>query len=203
MIAKKRHAGETAKKGGARATAGKAKRGGAAKWRTVATKGGTVLISPTGERYHGTAAEVRAAHIAPRWRDYLARQIWLAKSVERENPAELEKVVAEHRREIIMFDHADRTDAAERDRDIMYRACARYLCQTVEQFEREMIHEQISSLIEYAISEKDTDIELQGFLTRHEREALTTPLSDWCDYIAFKTKIALKKIALKTKGAKA
>ena len=196
MIAKKRHAGETAETGGARATAGKAKRGGAAKWRTVATKGGTVLISPTGERYHGTAAEVRAAHIAPRWRDYLARQIWLAKSVERENLAELEKVVAEQRREIIMFDHADRTDAAERDRDIMYRACARYLCQTVEQFESTWIDAGISA----AIDEMPDGGE---FLTRHEREALTTPWSDWCDYIAFKTKIALKKIALKTKGAKA
>ena len=193
---KKRHAGETAKTGGARATAGKAKQAKRTRriWRTVATKEGTVLISPTGERYHGTAAEVRAAHIAPRWRDYLARQIWLARFVDRGNPAELEKAVAERRREIIMFDHAHRKDAKERDREILVSACARHLGMSAEEFEGTWIDSGISA----AIDEMPDGGE---FLTRHEREAMSTPLYEWCDSLYAKRVLSERRAEGKERKA--
>ena len=178
----KRHAGETAKTGGARATAGKAKRGGAQKWRTVRTRRGLALRSQDGVTYYGTAAEVRAARLFPWERANLAQALkvwhycWLRWRHCAESREELRRIAADRRREIIKCHEVKARTEGKRacDREILVAACARHLGMSAEEFESTWIDTGISA----AIDEMSDDGE---FLTRHEREAMSTPLYEWCD----------------------
>lgn len=200
----KKHAGETAKTGGARATAGKAKQAKQTRriWRTVATKCGTVLISPTGERYHGTAAEVRAARLYPWERADLAQALkvwhycWLQWRYCAESREELRRIAADRRRDIIQSHKAKARTGDTRgfDRKILAAACARYMGMTAEQFEGAWIDAGISA----AIDEMPDGCE---FLTRHEREAMSTPLYEWCDSLYAKRVLSERRAQGKERKA--
>jgi len=197
----KRHAGKTAKTGGARATAGKAKRGSAAHGRAVVTKGGTVFLSPDGVRYtaaqkwrtvrtrrglalrspdgvtyYGTAAEVRAARLFPWEREGLAKSLRIWHACCAECREELRRIAADRRRESIKCHEVKARTEGKRacDREILVAACARYLGMGAEEFESTWIDAGISA----AIDEMPDGGE---FLTRHEREAMSTPLYEWSD----------------------
>lgn len=140
-----------------------------------------VLISPTGERYHGTAAEVRAARLYPWERAYLAQALkvwhycWLTRRYCAESREELRRIAADRRRYIIQSHEAKAgtEDTRGFDRKILAAACARHMGMTAEQFRCAWIDVGISATIDEAPDGGE-------FLTRYEREAMDTPLYEWC-----------------------
>ena len=135
---------------------------------------------------HGDPADVRAVGLSPKRREALARSLRTVRNVRRGgfygDAGDFADKCAQLRREAIMSECADRTDAEKHDGEILTRACARYLGQTDEEFVRGALHDKISSVIERATAGKDTGEGLPGFLTRQELAAMATPLLDWREH---------------------
>lgn len=147
--------------------------GKGAKWRTIRKGSNRVLVSPTGEIWKGTAADVRKAALRPWNRDRLAEHLKAARVIWRGCDSYSEEI-KEARRAAIMFDHAfaeDNTDVAVTNHlRIAARAAARCMGQSEDQF----VHDAIVAAIERVQCMRETktgNAELP--MTRHEAAALS------------------------------
>ena len=177
-----------------------AKKTGAKRWRVVTVgpmgKGKRVLKSPDGTIYQGTPGEVRAACLLPSERRALADALRLDWYLAGMSVKERRVLIQWRRQEVIMHHFCRLTPPGEMEAaalEIMTEAAARYVRQTVVEFEREQIRAGIDGVYDLAKSEMGryelpmTRQELRAF------EAVGGRVSDFCEALKLSE-------ALHTKG---
>lgn len=140
-------------------------------WHRATRKGTPVMMSPSGAVYYGTVREVRENALYPFRRESLASSIRLFHTVFLQGTIRREKlreIVADRRREAIMFSSIDRKGEAvnhiDADMHVRIGAAARVLGISPGEFVRRAIAESI------AFARHDNGGTLP--FTRHERKAL-------------------------------
>lgn len=143
-----------------------------AKWRTIVRQGEAVLVSPTGETWRGTAADVRRAALFPWDRDWLAETI-RAKRIIYQRPDRYSEEVKDARRSAILSDLAlfryHSSVGISNWLRVMARAAARYMGQSEDQFISEAILAAIEGTMD--ICQNDTGTFTLP-MTRYEQKAL-------------------------------
>ena len=184
----KRHAGETARMGGASATAGSAKRGtgkkkAVARWHYVTKDNRRILRDPDGRDWHGTRAEVREVAMSPRSRNMLACSLRCNRHIYLSGGGKPDmrnyRAAARWRRQDAIQAETTRTRESvevSRDEYILLGACARYMERTIDEFVTECVCEGISATIDEALSDGLAELPL----TRYERRAFRGRQADYC-----------------------
>ena len=147
-------------------------------WRKRTINGVLTLFSPDGRKFYGTPREVRDAALYPWQRKSLAASI---RNV-RVDFADDRDCLNEACREARMDAIRERSMYAlcgdrENDRRIIVAACARLTGEKEDEFRNNWVDAGIEAIID-AVENYDLP------MTRHERAALKSPLSSWCDSLA-------------------
>ena len=154
------------------------KQGVKSTWKTVRTKQGVALRSPEGRLYYGNPQEIRDIKMLPWVRKQLSDGVRYLRDYAARNAMsgeELRELVKELRRDAISSNHISKSvhgGDTGCDREILARACARYMGETYEEY----INGCIDAAIEAAIEDAP------GYTiprTRYEKAALKSPLSKW------------------------
>lgn len=166
-----------------------------AAWRTVTRDGKRALLSPEGEVYYGTPAEVNEAALMPDRRRALAESLRVARLVCRTRD-ELRESCAERRREKIMlwkdFDRTHRPAVTLPPAlHVLLGACARYWGDTVEYTLADIVATDLRASIEDAKGEGLPTLPL----TRHEQAALRALGFDTARLAGEDYELALREIA--------
>ena len=165
-----------------------AKKTNAKRWRIVTVgpmgKGKRVLKSPDGTIYQGTPSEVRAACLLPSERRALADELRFSRYLTGIGVKERRAANQWRRQEAIMRHFFRLTPPGETEaaaQEIMTEAAARYVGETVAEFEREWIRAGIDATFDLAMQETGryelpmTRQELRAF------EAVGGRASDFCE----------------------
>ena len=160
-----------------------AKKTGAKRWRIVTVgpmgKGKRVLKSPDGTIYQGTPGEVRAACLLPSERRALADGLRCIRAISLS--LKERRVLSQWRRQDGIKMHYLALRGNDAAFEIMTEAAARYVGETVAEFEREWIRAGIDATFDWAMQETGryelpmTRQELRAF------EAVGGRVSDFCE----------------------